>query len=197
MLIWVVIIIVAFWLISKHQKTQILTTKEVASSPSSNEIKEESVFKAQTAFEEKLQQTYLPDAIFGRDMYMYKSLIRGWYSKLAGQYRYDEKMTQKLRNDWLAYMTALEDRATYNYLSLETWSEDEKKSDSYREDHVTASKKAFAIEDAFAAAIGGNAVSEVEKARDLGHGSISRQGELAPDGFEYDFRDELKPKKSK
>ena len=140
-------------------------------------ISEETVFKVQSKFEDKItNETYLPDAISGDEIYIYKNLMRPWFDKLTAQYRYDEKMTQKLRTDWLEYMEAVGDRSTYNYLSLE--SEDEKQSEKYREDHITASRKMFAIQDAFAIAIGLDAVSELKKVKEMGFMSFSRHGEL-------------------
>lgn len=198
MTFWVIVIIIAVWLIIRHYSQSHKTVPGVpAHTPAENdEIKEETVFKVQTKFEKDLMDNVdLPDAIGGRDAYIYRNLMAPWYAKLAGQYRYDEKMTQQLRNDWLDYMSSLGDRSTYNYLSLEL--DDEAKKESYREDHITASRKVFAIEDGFAAMIGKEAVDSLAEARNLSFGDIDRHGNRAPEGQEFDFRGELRPKKKK
>ena len=155
-------------------------------------ITEETVFKAQAAFEKHLENTFLPDAISGKEIYIYKNLMRVWYDKLSGNNRYEESMLQKLRNDWLDYMAALEDSNTYNYLSMEE--EDEKESKVQREKEFTASRKVFAIENGFASLIGGDAVKELARVRALEYGAVDRSGNLAPSGFEFDAEEKLYPK---
>lgn len=100
-------------------------------------------------------------------------------------------MTQKLRSDWLEYMQAVRDRNTYNYLSLEL--EDEDKQKHYREEHIVASRKVFAIEDAFAAAIGEEAEEELTEIKAKDYWAFSRDGQLAPEGFMYSLSGELEP----
>ena len=52
----------------------------------------------------------------------------------------------------------------------------------------------FAIQDAFATAIGADAVSELKKVKEMGFMSFSRNGELALEGFKWDLgRRELVP----
>ena len=56
----------------------------------------------------------------------------------------------------------------------------------------------FAIQDAFATAIGTDAVSELKKVKEMDFMSFSRHGELAPEGFKWDLgRRELVPIKEK
>lgn len=166
--------------------------------PNSLKISEEAIFKTQNKFENKLQnETEFPDAIGGNEVYIYWKLMRVWFDKLSAANRYNDEMTQKLRNDWLDYMEAVGDRSTYNYLSLEFYDKDKEKEDSYREQHITASQKMFAIEAAFASAIGKDAVNELAKIRALEYGDFSRSGELAPDGFKWDLgQRNLVPKNS-
>lgn len=195
--LWIIVIGAIIWFIYARNKEKAQQNIPVTTNEKEVVISEETVFKVQSKFEDKItNETDFPDAISGDEIYIYKNLMRPWFDKLAAQYRYDEKMTQKLRNDWLDYMEAVGDRSTYNYLSLE--SEDEKQSEKYREDHIAASRKMFAIQDAFATAIGVDAVSELKKVKEMGFMSFSRHGELAPEGFKWDLgRRELVPIKEK
>lgn len=195
--LWIIVIGAIIWFIYARNKEKAQQNIPATTKEKEVVISEETVFKAQSKFEDKItNETGFPDAISGDEIYIYKNLMRPWFDKLTAQYRYDEKMIQKLRNDWLDYMDAVGDRSTYNYLSLE--SEDEKQSEKYREDHIAASRKMFAIQDALATAIGADAVSELKKVKEMGFMSFSRQGELAPQGFAWDLgRDKLTPIKSK
>lgn len=196
--IWILIVTgIVFFIYYNKRKAQ--DKSFLLSTPEEKEIiiSEEAIFKAQSQFEDKItNETEFPNAISGDEIYIYKNLMRPWFDKLIAQYRYDDKMTQKLRNDWLDYMSTVDDRSTYNYLSLE--SEDEEESKRYREDHIAASRKMFAVQDAFATAVGPDAVSELKKVREMGLMSFGRHGELAPEGFKLDLgRRELIPVKNK
>jgi len=177
--LWIIVIGAIIWFIYVRNKEKVQQNIPVTTNRKEIVVSEETVFKIQSKFEDKItDETGFPDAISGDEIYIYKNLMRPWFNKLAAQCRYDEKMTQKLRNDWLGYMEAVGDRSTYNYLSLE--SEDEKQSEKYREDHIAASRKMFAIQDAFATAIGTDAVSELNKIKEMSFMSFSRHGELIP-----------------
>ncbi len=192
----VVIIVVVWWLASRPKKTPPISN--VQEEPEKEEaVSEESVFNIQSKFEKKLHdEVDFPDAIRGVEIYIYQHLMRPWYAKLAGENRYNDEMTKKLRRDWLDYMGAVEDRSTYNYLSLEFWDEKEpKKSDDYRDQHILASRKMFAIEDAFAAAVGKEAVEELNHVRKLDWNQFDKFGNRAPDGSEYDLGGKLVPLK--
>jgi hypothetical protein len=183
----ITIIFVVMWLLSRKKSI----TESTISDEGTSLISEEALFQQQNRFEKRLELTYLPDSPSGDEIYKYKNLMRPWYNQLSGKYRYDDKMIQKLRLDWSDYMSSLEDRNTYNYLSLE--SNDEKESDAYRNDHIVASRKVFAIEDAFASQIGEDAVKELARITSLQHGSFNREGEIAPEGFRYGIGNELNP----
>lgn len=188
-IVWVVIIILlVWWLASRNQKA----STKISAPQGEQEVSEEALFAAQNRFEKNLEDTLRPDAITRGELYLYRKLMREWYNRLAAKNRYDGAMTQKLRGDWLDYMEALRERSTCNYL----WMESEgKTADNYRERTFTASRKASAIEDAFAAAIGNAAVQQlaVIRNKDLFH--FSESGELAPDGFIYDLAGKLKPER--
>lgn len=197
MWIWAIIIIGAIWYFSRRTKETIVVhpaPKEEL--PTKSEINEERVFEMQTEFEGFLEETHLPDAIPRDKIYVYKNLMRPWFNKLVSQNRYNDGMTQKLREDFLDYMYALQQKSTSNYLSMESevGSEEEKKHESRRSNAV---KKVNAIEDAFAASVGQEAVEELSSIRTKDFSVFSSSGQLAPDGFEYDFDDDKLVKKDK
>ncbi len=178
--LWVIVIVGAFlWFASKNKKNSV----DPESSPSSIPSSEESVFQAENKFEKKLENYNLPDAISGKEIYIYRELMKKWYNNLSANNRYNEQVTHKLRSDWLDYMDALEERNTCNYLSLETEGKD---SDKYRESHIVASKKVLAIEDAFAVAVGTDAVDELNRARALSFFEFNHEGNRAPNGYQWD-----------
>lgn len=197
MLIWVIIIIGAIWYFSRRTKETIVVHAEPKEeAPTKSEINEERVFEIQTEFEGFLEETHLPDAISRDKIYVYKNLMRPWFNKLISQNRYNDGMTQKLREDFLDYMSSLQQKSTSNYLSMESevGSDDEKKHESRRSNAV---KKVNAIEDAFAASIGQEAVDELAHIRAQDFFAFSSSGQLAPEGFEYDFDNDKLVKKDK
>ncbi len=166
-------------------------------------ITEDAVLKAQMEFEEKLQnETEFPGAISGQEVYIYWNLMNVWFNKLSAENRYNDEMTQKLRNDWLDYMEVVGDSSEYNWLSLESHSnhsnetKDNVESDSWRKKHIFAARKMLAIRDAFAVSVGQEAVNELAKVQALKYEDFSRFGKLAPDGFKWDLgQRNLVPKK--
>ena len=100
------------------------------------------------------------------------------------------KALAKTRSDFIDYMDSLTDRSTYNYLSLESEGERVKE---YREKHINASRKVFAIEEAYAPRLA-KAVKELSSTRNLSNFSFSNSGKKQ--GFTYDFNEQLVPEKS-
>lgn len=195
MWIWTVIIIGAIWFFTRRSKeTIVVHAEQKEAAPAKSEINEERVFEIQTEFEGFLEETHLPDAISRDKIYIYKNLMSPWFNKLISQNRYNESMTQKLREDFLDYMSSLQQKSTSSYLSMESavGSEDEKKHENRRSNAV---KKVNAIEDAFAASIGKEAVEDLARIRGKDIFEFSSSGQLAPEGFEYDFDDDKLIKK--
>jgi len=189
-----IVVLAILWISKQHRSTDSTgNNNQILEKNNVENIEEETVFKIQSNFEEKLQETYLPDSIGRQEIYIYKNLMRPWYDKLSSKDRYDDAMIQKLRNDWIDYMNALGDRSTYNYLSLEA----EKKEDenSYRNDHIIASRKVFTIENAFASVIGNKEKEKLARIRGLNFSAFNRNnGDIAPDGFEFDANNKLRKK---
>jgi len=201
-IVWIIVAVVITYLVVKQsQSSKSENTHHVfTNNEEEKEVKitEEIIFKVQSEFETKLRdETEFPDAISGDEIYIYRNLMLGWFNKLAAKNRYDEDLTQKLRRDWLDYIGAVGDRSTYNYLSNEFYDEkDNSKSETYREKHIAASRKMFAIQDAFATAVGEEAVAELAKIKAMDFMEFGRNGELAPEGYKWDMgRRELEPKK--
>lgn len=190
-IVWIIVAVVITYLVVKNSNRPPQVIPQHHEEERKTEITEEMVFKAQADFEEVLAQDYLPDALHREDIYLYRELMLPWYKTLSGKYRYDDAMTQKLRDDWTDYLYYTQNSSTLRFLSFET--EEEAKSEDYRERSILEYRKARAIEDGFAASIGEEAVMELKRIRELDMFCFSRKGELAPEGFQYDAHDELKP----
>jgi hypothetical protein len=185
-----------WWMSKRHYQNQADNTPLRAEFlPMKNEITEDRVIDVQTKFESRLSDIYLPDAVSGKEMYIYKNLMSVWYDKLSAENRYDDTMIQKFRGDWLEYMSALRDKSTYTYLSSESTEKD--KRESYRNDTIIASKKVFATEEAFASAIGKEASDELTRMRGMNESAFSKEGEFIPEGFEINAEGKIQPKTKK
>jgi hypothetical protein len=98
-------------------------------------------------------------------------------------------------------MGLMEERARLNFLSAET--DDEEKRKEYIDDLIEIERKITTIEDAMAAAIGQEAVAQLEAARTARPGSFDHSGKkpMAPAGFHYfptsirPYVEELRPDK--
>ncbi|MBI2448351.1 hypothetical protein HYV44_02205 [Candidatus Microgenomates bacterium] len=191
MLIWAIVIVLLVYWVWDYQRSK--GAKNNTGEIRKGKIEEDNVIKMQTFFEKGFQNTSAPDSLGRKELYIYKNLMRTWYNDLSSKYRYDDAMTQKLRNDWLDYMEALKNRNAYNFMSLESDIKEEQ--DSYENDQIVASRKVFAIEDAFAKAIGDKAVVELDNARKIDYFSLDENGNPAPEGFSYDLANNLQPNK--
>ncbi len=196
MFIWAVIIIIAVWLIVRNNKANKAIVDTLVLPSKESNLSDEAVFKAQHNFDKKLQdEVGFPDSIGRTDRYIYRNFMSVWFRELSGKYRYDEKMLQKIRHDFVDYMYETQNGTTANYLSFEL--ENKEEQEEYSKEATISGRKAYAIQDAFAAAIGGDAKEKLEKARQLGWNDLNRFGEQAPEGFHYDLEDQLKPNKKK
>jgi hypothetical protein len=162
--------------------------------PSISLISEEAVFEAQKQFERHFKETFLPDAIPGQALYIYRHLMLPWYKTLSGRNRYDEKMTQKLREDFLVYTENIEDAYTYRFLYLEA-EVGSTTAHEYEEKSEFAARKVEAIQDAFAALMGEDSVTELLRIHRMDFNRFDNQGELAPDGFRFGLDGKLQPLK--
>ena len=187
----IIVILVIWWISKSYYKPKHSTN---TSAFAEDEITEEVVLEGQLDFEKDFEYAVgcgVPDSMSGRQTYIYRNLMSVWYSKLSSDNRYDDKMIQKIRKDWLDYMDSLKDENTYNFLSE---SEDKEKADSYGKKGLIASNKVWAIENAFASLIGKKAVDELARIRGLSYFDFNKNGNLAPDGFEFDSKGKLHKK---
>jgi hypothetical protein len=148
--------------------------------------------EAQVEFEQRLEANVdLPDGIRWRAAFIYWHLMRKWFANLLASARYTGA-SDKLKSDWLEYMALMEERATVDFLWRE--SSDEEKSDKYGEEAEEARRKITVIEDAMAAAVGQEAVAQLEAARNASHNAFDRSGKkpMAPAGFRY-FPTSIRP----
>src|SRR5689334_18784623 len=60
-------------------------------------LSDPAIAKSQAEFETYLNGDFLPEGICPRDVYIYRQLMRGWYSKLAAKPRYDEPKSESIR----------------------------------------------------------------------------------------------------
>jgi len=151
-----------------------------------NRLSEVSVAKVQAAFEERLRiavTSSLPDAVTRRPLYIYQSLMRPWFGKLSAKYRYDDPVVRKVRQDWLSYMELLQSKETCSFLGAEADGDDVK--DRYGREEREDLLRLTAIEDAFAAAAGPEAVEVLGQMRAKEYDAFSVEGELAPDGYRW------------
>src|SRR5262249_1013281 len=127
-----------------------------------------------------------PYAVRGCSAHIYRYLMCKWFDKLADQSRHDVLRLRKLRRAWLGYIEALEASKASSYLRVELdhWGEREKYDLQAQEEKG----KAGGIEDAFAEAIGPEAVERLRGTRAMRWDSFSDEGELVlmgnrPGGF--------------
>jgi hypothetical protein len=93
---------------------------------------------------------------------------------LIAKYRYDEPMSNKIRSDWLSYVYLLESESRSSFLASEAT--DAKKQQRHGQDARLERKQYLAIEDAFAAAIGNEAIEELKRVREAPHDAFDRFG---------------------
>jgi len=189
----IIIIVVVWWIVKSHYEPKRSTN--VSASVEDN-ITEEDVLKEKSTFEKNFEHSVecgVPDALSGQDIYIYRSLMCVWFSKLSSDNRYNDEMIQKIRRDWLDYMYSLESSKTLKFLSLEA--EEKEKQESYENKWYIEANKVCAIENAFASLIGKKAVDELTRIRGLNYFDFNKYGNLAPDGFEFNSEGKLNKKK--
>ena len=167
LIVCAIAILLYFWL-------KVVVTREYAK----RRVSDEAVIKAQTEFERRLETNInLPDGIRGRDAFIYWHLMRKWFASRHASSRHAATESDKIKSDWLDYMHLMEERAILRFLSLGT--ENEEKRKAYDEEAIEVSRKITMIEDGMAAAVGQEAVAQLEDARRRPHDAFDRKA----DGF--------------
>lgn len=181
LLIFAAVAIAIWWLRFRAGRTASGPNTAGASSLSEPELA-----RLQANFERRLASDCdLPDGIRGRDAYMYWNLMRNWFDRLIAANRYDDEYATKLRNDWFEYIQLLPRAKTARFLALET--NNEAKVVTYDQEAETASRSIESIQNAFAAAIGAEAMEELREVRRRDADAFDRSGRgpMAPMGHHY------------
>jgi hypothetical protein len=143
------------------------------------------VIQAQTEFEKRLEaNVLLPDGIWRKEAFIYWQLMRKWFASLLASSRYGGS-SDKIKSDWLQYMHLMEERAMYVFLSSEAPDEEASKAPDQGADE--AHRKLQMIEDAMAAAVGQEAVKQLEEVRSRPDDAFDHTGlkPMAPVGYHY------------
>ena len=156
---------------------------------------EKYVGQIQSEFEFRLEKT-----IFWRDAYIYRRLMSKWFRALCEKYRYDRVALEKVRSDWLSYISLLEQISVYHILGIQSNRNDVR--ESFRLRASEGRKTCARIEDAFAIQIGKKAVQLLRRVKESEDDAFDRSGneEMAPDGYHYfcvsfePYREELRPR---
>lgn len=157
------------------QENEIQRRKQQSEEWEQRRPSEENVLKAKADFEKRLDENAdLPDGIVWRQAYIYRHLMSKWFDSLIAKYRYDEPMSKTLRSDWLSYLDLLKSARTSGYLSAEA--SDANTREVYGQEASLERKQYVAIEDAFAAAIGNEAMEELQRVRDAPPHAFDRSG---------------------
>jgi len=163
------ILLYFLWKADLHREHNKLLSDEYAK----RRLSDEAVIKAQTEFESRLETNIdLPDGIRGRDAFIYWQLMRKWFASRHASSRHAATESDKIKSDWLDYMHLMEERAILRFLSLGT--ENEEKRKAYDEEAIEVSRKITMIEDGMAAAVGQEAVAQLEDARRRPHDEFDR-----------------------
>jgi hypothetical protein len=190
-------LILAWWM----NKEQTELRKQQSEEWERERLSDENVLKKKADFERRLDENIdLPDGIRGHSAYIYRHLMSKWFDSLIAKYRYDEFMSRKIRSDWLSYMYSLESASTSGFLSVEAADADRR--DKHEELFSLKRKQYRAIEDAFAAAIGNEAIEELQRVRGAPSDAFDRSGKksMASTGYRYvlvslhPYVEDLKPK---
>jgi hypothetical protein len=182
------------WL-DKHRNEALEKRDRELKEAERNKFNEENVRKIQLEFEWRLEET-----IYWREAYIYRHLMSKWFSGLIEKYRYDKSRSNKIRSDWLSYMSLLKQAGSLSFLSLHSSNED--KRNSYKQRKLEERKTYMATEEAFAAQIGKKAVETLQRVRESEHDAFDRSGKeiIAPNGYHYfcvsfdPYKEELRPR---
>lgn len=111
--------------------------------------------------------------------------MRNWFNHLAAASRYDDAKAQKTRQDWCDYLELVPQASTLRFLSREADSAD--KASAHSEEADLASKRIDFIQNAFAAAVGSEAIEELQRVREREADAFDRTGTqpIAPIGHRY------------
>ena len=132
------------------------------------------ILNAQAALEKHLREYWLPDHPGGKDAYIYKQLMRGWYEQIVAQSRYDKNRLRAIRVDWMEYIDLVQRNATNGFLHVTSKTPFEGR--AYN-NMLHGSSRAEAIENAFAALIGNHATLLLNTVREKAFDDFDHEGD--------------------
>lgn len=188
-LIVVAVVVVMWWFDKQRGKKEAFLFEEYDKA----KLSDEAITKVQTEFEKRLEENAdLPDGIRGKEAFIYWNLMRKWFGSLIAANRYTETVSDKTKYDWLDYMGLLEKKSTLQFLGAEA--ENEEKRGLYCKEADAAAKKIELIKNGMAAAIGKEAIEQLEHTRSRDCDAFDRSGEkpMAPIGYHY-FPTSIRP----
>jgi hypothetical protein len=199
LLIFAVLAIAVWYFRFRLDRKTASDSNTVATSP----ISQQELTRLQTNFERRLaNECDLPDGIRGRDAFIYWNLMSNWFDRLIAANRYDDGYANKLRRDWCEYIQLLPKAKSARFLALET--SNEVKASDYDQEAGSASRSIELIQNAFAAAIGADAIEQLLEIRSRDADAFDRSGRrpIAPIGHHYfpvsinPYIEEYRPKSS-
>ena len=182
LLIFASVAVTVWWFKFRAARETVSELDTAGTSP----VSEQALVRLQADFELRLATDCdLPDSIRGRDAYLYWNLMCKWFNRLIAAHRYDDEYTKRLRRDWRDYIELLPRAKTARFLALEI--DDEAKASTYDQEAELASRSIELIQNAFAAAIGADAIEELRDVRNRDVNAFDRTGKrpLAPMGHHY------------
>lgn len=192
------IVAIAVWWLGFRERSKNSVTPKIQSS-----ISERDLILLQADFERRLENDYdLPDGIRGRDAYIYWNIMRIWFDQLIAANRFNDEYSKKLRRDWCEYIQLLSRSKTASFLALEE--NNDAKTQIYGREAESGLRSIEVIQNAFAAAIGPEAVEVLREIRSRDADAFDRSGRrpMAPMGYHYfpvsisPYAEECKPKAS-
>jgi hypothetical protein len=181
-LIFTAVAIAGWWF--KFRKGR--NTASDADTTGTRPINEQELARLQGEFERRLgNDSDLPDGIRGRDAYIYWNLMRNWFDSLIAANRYDDQYANKLRRDWYDYIQLLPQVKTARFLALAT--NDKTMASAYDQGAGSAVRSIELIQNAFATAVGAEAMEVLLEVRGRDTDAFDRSGRrpMAPKGYRY------------
>lgn len=120
-------------------------------------------------------------AFLGKELYIYLHLIRSWFKYLSLKHQNDPETIQSMKENYLEYIWRLKEMQISRFMFVKG-----EAAEKYKERYASAKKAKEEIEYAFAAALGDEAVLELETVKNLPGRCFNRDGDKAPEGYQFD-----------
>ena len=115
---------------------------------------------------EAYQRIRTPDAIRGKQLYVYRALMAPWFAQFHAANRYNDQLALKIRRDWIEYLEALRDFGTSGFLEMMAWEKgDQKQKEDNHRQRKFAEARMVTIENTFASGMGAQAVALLNEIR--------------------------------